>query len=115
MGVRHSLENLPSANMTDFGVCAVCCQALGDLVASVGTECKHNFHKSCLLEWIEKSATCPQCRAACSTESLTEFQTPTDLSFQIPALRNSQGAVLKNARPSANRAKVYQTRSRSKN
>ena len=37
------------------------------------TKCGHLFHSHCLLEWLERSNTCPQCRGATNTEDLIQI------------------------------------------
>lgn len=34
------------------------------------TTCGHMFHHQCLLQWLERSKTCPQCRNKCSQKSI---------------------------------------------
>lgn len=48
--------------------CAICIDEYeeGDKVI-VGDRCSHMFHRSCLLEWLEKHDVCPYCRKAMMT------------------------------------------------
>lgn len=47
-------------------LCAICSEFFKNTDAIFGTRCGHVFHKHCLFHWIQRSATCPQCRRHCS-------------------------------------------------
>lgn len=42
-------------------MCAICLNAIG--LSSMTTECKHNFHTSCLVQWMSHNPFCPLCRS----------------------------------------------------
>lgn len=42
-------------------VCTICSEGL-EKEEVVGTQCGHLYHQRCLQQWIERDATCPQCR-----------------------------------------------------
>ncbi|XP_067206404.1 E3 ubiquitin-protein ligase TRAIP-like isoform X1 [Linepithema humile] len=48
-------------------LCAICTEDFRSLDDVSNTPCGHTFHYGCLLTWLERSETCPQCR-----ESTTE-------------------------------------------
>ncbi|KAJ9153305.1 hypothetical protein P3X46_026758 [Hevea brasiliensis] len=65
---KEAVEALPTVTMNETLQCSVC---LDDF--EIGTEakempCKHKFHSSCLLPWLELHSSCPVCR----------FQLPAD-------------------------------------
>lgn len=41
-----------------------CCVCLSRAETHVALRCGHKFHQSCVVEWIEKTPTCPSCRHA---------------------------------------------------
>jgi len=43
----------------DMGECPIC---LCILIKKIDTECGHEYHEICLLEWQKISLTCPLCR-----------------------------------------------------
>ncbi|KAJ1688488.1 hypothetical protein LUZ63_019878 [Rhynchospora breviuscula] len=59
---KEAIEALPCTRIEEVSSCAVC---LDDF--EIGTEakelpCKHNFHASCILPWLDLHSTCPVCR-----------------------------------------------------
>ena len=83
MAVRHSGDNLPSNINSDLGACTICCQGI-DISTAVETVCKHIFHKLCILEWIQTSPSCPQCRSKITKNSLKSLTEPCSLLGPIP-------------------------------
>jgi len=62
MAVRRSAENffsLLSANEQFF--CTFCNEAKND-AELIKTPCRHQYHKSCLLTWLETNEICPLCQ-----------------------------------------------------
>ncbi|XP_045581551.1 E3 ubiquitin-protein ligase TRAIP-like [Procambarus clarkii] len=53
--------------------CVIC----GDLFVSTddisATPCGHTFHSLCLIQWIERSKSCPQCRSKATEKSLVKL------------------------------------------
>jgi hypothetical protein len=49
--------------------CTICLKItrLKDVVITL--DCKHTFHAKCLLDWKQRSTTCPVCRAVMQTNS----------------------------------------------
>lgn len=90
MAVRHSGDNMPRV---DEGTdpCSVCRNSLENSTNIVRTTCFHYFHKNCLIEWIQTSSTCPQCRQNCTRSSLTDITT--ESYRELPRPRASQGAI----------------------
>ncbi|XP_077220920.1 uncharacterized protein LOC143854705 [Tasmannia lanceolata] len=50
---------LPITNDEDF--CPTCLDGYDKENPKIITKCKHHFHLSCILEWMERSDTCPIC------------------------------------------------------
>jgi hypothetical protein len=50
--------------------CAICLEPVkkGQTVAVMPCEGRHSFHKDCVLEWLKKRNTCPNCRFALEPE-----------------------------------------------
>ncbi|CAO2838655.1 unnamed protein product [Amaranthus hypochondriacus] len=47
----------------DDNTCPIClCDYYQNDVLMVLPECKHRFHRDCLIEWLKLNATCPVCR-----------------------------------------------------
>ncbi|CAO1316069.1 unnamed protein product [Diamesa hyperborea] len=46
--------------------CVICSDLFNAAAAIFSTPCGHIFHHHCLLQWLEKSKSCPQCRAKCT-------------------------------------------------
>jgi len=61
--------------------CTICSELLlpSDLISS--TPCGHIFHVSCLNRWISCNNTCPQCRQACSHNTIHRIYLP-EVNFQ---------------------------------
>lgn len=47
---------------TTFQTCAICLNDLEDLTPTYTLECKHQFHRACIVEWFKQKHTCPYCR-----------------------------------------------------
>ncbi|KAG0454181.1 hypothetical protein HPP92_025485 [Vanilla planifolia] len=56
--IECSLE-IPIRN--DEDVCPICLEGYDAQNPSITTQCKHHFHLSCILEWMERSSACPIC------------------------------------------------------
>lgn len=50
--------------------CAICSDLLMPSDDIHMTPCGHAFHYTCLLQWLQRSKTCPQCRNKCHEKSL---------------------------------------------
>lgn len=50
--------------------CAICSDLLMPSDDIHITPCGHAFHHACLLQWLQRSKTCPQCRNKCHEKSL---------------------------------------------
>ena len=48
---------------TDSSICCICL-AQHDTRGSVTLGCCHCFHRVCISQWLERSSTCPVCRAS---------------------------------------------------
>ncbi|XP_036341122.1 ERAD-associated E3 ubiquitin-protein ligase HRD1B-like [Rhagoletis pomonella] len=63
MSIRHSNENLPP----QVSVCVICRENFSENDEILKTVCSHKFHRHCLLNWLKRNPSCPQCRTACSS------------------------------------------------
>lgn len=59
LGARFDLGSTAG----NTGTCTICLDNIGPLQRSVRLECGHLFHAACLLPWVCRSKTCPNCRA----------------------------------------------------
>ncbi|KAA8522428.1 hypothetical protein F0562_013211 [Nyssa sinensis] len=57
--LKKSIEPLVSALEED--VCPTCLEEYDVENPKIITKCEHHFHLSCILEWMERSDTCPVC------------------------------------------------------
>uniref|UniRef100_A0A182ST30 RING-type domain-containing protein n=1 Tax=Anopheles maculatus TaxID=74869 RepID=A0A182ST30_9DIPT len=51
-------------------VCPICSDIFVPSAEVNITPCGHMFHHLCLLQWLERSKTCPQCRDRCTATRL---------------------------------------------
>ena len=58
----------PIINYYDVDMCSICMDS--DKQIDCITNCKHQFHKSCIEFWIEQKNSCPVCR--CNTPDICE-------------------------------------------
>jgi len=70
MSVRHSNEGLATQNDS---VCTICRDTFSGSDEMLTTVCNHRFHRTCLLTWLRRNATCPTCRSVCNSR---DFQPP---------------------------------------
>lgn len=68
MSLRHSSE--------DLNVCTICREKITAEGNTLRTACGHSFHRDCLMTWLKRNSTCPQCRAHCSGREFGISQTP---------------------------------------
>lgn len=68
MSLRHSTE--------DLNVCTICREKNTAEGNTLRTACGHSFHRDCLMTWLKRNSTCPQCRAHCSGREFGISQTP---------------------------------------
>ncbi|XP_065853729.1 E3 ubiquitin-protein ligase SIRP1-like [Euphorbia lathyris] len=59
---KEAVKALPTVSVKDNSPCSVCLEEL-----EIGSEakempCKHTFHSSCILPWLELHSSCPVCR-----------------------------------------------------
>lgn len=52
--------------------CPICQETFRDVKSCVVTRCGHAFDEHCVLDWIQRSRTCPSCRAPCNAHCLTK-------------------------------------------
>ena len=56
--------------------CSICCERLIDGVMLVRLPCGHVFH-NCIMEWLTKCRSCPDCRFTVSAKGLSKSATAT--------------------------------------
>ncbi|KAG9136319.1 hypothetical protein Leryth_003886 [Lithospermum erythrorhizon] len=64
---KSFLESVPSITITEADLkesnsCTICIEDFGLGSLADKLPCKHLFHKSCIVEWLNRSNTCPLCR-----------------------------------------------------
>jgi len=64
--LKHLLDVLKVGGLDD------CCICLNTMYAPVVTRCAHVFCRGCLVPALERTATCPLCRAPCAARDLIE-------------------------------------------
>ncbi|XP_030558404.1 E3 ubiquitin-protein ligase TRAIP isoform X1 [Drosophila novamexicana] len=50
--------------------CVICAELFSHSDDVYVTTCGHMFHHNCLMQWLERSKTCPQCRNKCTTRNI---------------------------------------------
>uniref|UniRef100_A0A182PER2 RING-type domain-containing protein n=1 Tax=Anopheles epiroticus TaxID=199890 RepID=A0A182PER2_9DIPT len=50
--------------------CSVCSELYVPSEHVVITQCGHLFHHACIVRWLQRSQTCPECRAECTATRL---------------------------------------------
>ncbi|EDW02724.1 E3 ubiquitin-protein ligase TRAIP [Drosophila grimshawi] len=50
--------------------CVICSELFTQSDDVYVTICGHMFHHTCLMQWLERSKTCPQCRNKCTTRNI---------------------------------------------
>ncbi|KAM7472222.1 hypothetical protein LguiA_010405 [Lonicera macranthoides] len=61
-------SNVPMTEEED--VCPTCLEDYDEENPRISTKCNHHFHLSCILEWMERSDTCPICNQDMEFEAL---------------------------------------------
>ena len=56
-------EWAPECTIGESGSCTVCLDEVDLLQSAVRLPCGHVFHSECILPWVSRAATCPNCRA----------------------------------------------------
>ncbi|KAI3843158.1 hypothetical protein MKX03_008549 [Papaver bracteatum] len=55
------LKDLTSSLTEEEDCCPTCLEEYDDENPRIITKCEHHFHLACILEWMERSDTCPVC------------------------------------------------------
>ncbi|KAI3942026.1 hypothetical protein MKW92_010057 [Papaver armeniacum] len=55
------LKDLTSSPTEEEDCCPTCLEEYDDENPRIITKCEHHFHLACILEWMERSDTCPVC------------------------------------------------------
>ncbi|KAH8275062.1 hypothetical protein KR018_005715 [Drosophila ironensis] len=101
MSVRRSSENIAATPLKSQVLCTICNDTNpNDSITE--TPCKHKFHRTCLLEWLTTSASCPNCRQSCSRALMIERQCisserrmPSNIQTEQDSNPNPSGAIPK--------------------
>ncbi|XP_036347016.1 E3 ubiquitin-protein ligase RHF2A-like [Rhagoletis pomonella] len=84
--------------------CTICRENLGEHDDELVTACSHRFPRNCLLPWLKKNTSCPQCRTVCSSRDFhqaTGCRTRSRTAFQESVTGNtSSSRNLQNPRES---------------
>ncbi|KAF8379549.1 hypothetical protein HHK36_028989 [Tetracentron sinense] len=59
--IELSKSSEPVVSATEEDVCPTCLEEYDAENPRIITKCEHHFHLSCILEWMERSDTCPVC------------------------------------------------------
>ncbi len=67
--LKITTEDMESTS-SDQRLCAVCLAFINKPEKTSTLPCNHTYHSQCIAEWLERSTTCPLCRAAASMTTL---------------------------------------------
>jgi len=76
--LRRLEVRVEDLNVGDDWICSIC---LGDEAKGKDLlllQCKHVFHYSCMLEWIQQRLSCPMCRTSFRLRGCALYNTPPD-------------------------------------
>uniref|UniRef100_A0A182WTS3 RING-type domain-containing protein n=1 Tax=Anopheles quadriannulatus TaxID=34691 RepID=A0A182WTS3_ANOQN len=74
--------------------CSVCSELYVPEAHVVSTPCGHMFHNDCIRQWLERSKTCPDCRASCISTKLIKMHFNVTAHLARPtSQRNNADAV----------------------
>nr|GMC87314.1 probable E3 ubiquitin-protein ligase RHB1A [Ipomoea batatas] len=59
--LKKSNEPIVPSLQEEEDVCPTCLEEYDEENPKIITQCEHHFHLSCILEWMERSDTCPVC------------------------------------------------------
>eukprot|EP00088_Acartia_fossae_P053013 TRINITY_DN6015_c0_g1_i6.p1 TRINITY_DN6015_c0_g1~~TRINITY_DN6015_c0_g1_i6.p1 ORF type:complete len:154 (-),score=21.55 TRINITY_DN6015_c0_g1_i6:391-852(-) len=68
---RSFIENLEKGKICDTDVCTdcpICLKQFQPQDEYLRLPCKHRFHSECVLPWLNKTSSCPLCRAELPTD-----------------------------------------------
>lgn len=78
-----SIEAVPTVEVSDPGaVCAICKDDLPLAAAARRLPCRHLYHSSCIVPWLEMHNSCPICRCRLPTEPTAREVAPAPVSEQ---------------------------------
>ncbi|KAK6944147.1 Zinc finger, RING-type [Dillenia turbinata] len=82
-GIQEANEN----------ACSICLEAFSDSEPATVTNCKHEYHLQCILEWCQRSSQCPMCWQAISlkdpsSQELLEV-VESERNFRLNSSRNA--------------------------
>uniref|UniRef100_A0A2P2LVE3 RING-type E3 ubiquitin transferase n=2 Tax=Rhizophora mucronata TaxID=61149 RepID=A0A2P2LVE3_RHIMU len=65
---KHEVHRTSAAAFVEGGIqescddaCSICLEEFTESDPSTVTNCKHEFHLQCILEWCQRSSECPMC------------------------------------------------------
>ncbi|XP_045483208.1 E3 ubiquitin-protein ligase RNF181-like [Harmonia axyridis] len=64
---KHVIENLQEISVDD-GKCSICLRHFCKGDKAIKLPCNHLFDKECIVQWLEKTNTCPMCRYEMETD-----------------------------------------------
>eukprot|EP01080_Neovahlkampfia_damariscottae_P009577 gene9577-1780_t len=70
---KQAIKNLEvvwidEEHILDDASCPICIEAFEISTKALVLPCNHLFHEKCLIEWLQKRATCPLCRTEIETD-----------------------------------------------
>jgi hypothetical protein len=87
-----SLESIVISDNTQ-GDCSICLDAFKLNDNAKKLHCKHVFHTSCLMPWLNQRSSCPVCRASVETFEQEESRNENQNSSRTNTSSNSQAGV----------------------
>lgn len=60
--LSNKMKQVPILEDDFINECSICLEYYSKKEKKVILECGHEFHKGCILEWLDKEKTCPLCR-----------------------------------------------------
>lgn len=59
--LKKSSKSFVADQEVEEDTCPTCLEEYDDENPKINTKCEHHFHLACILEWMERSDTCPVC------------------------------------------------------
>uniref|UniRef100_A0A182KAX0 RING-type domain-containing protein n=1 Tax=Anopheles christyi TaxID=43041 RepID=A0A182KAX0_9DIPT len=73
--------------------CPICHDAFVCSTHAVTTTCGHMFHHNCILQWLERSSTCPQCRNRCNQSELVKMYFHMSSNYEASNAEDNVGSL----------------------
>ncbi|KAM0867540.1 hypothetical protein ACQ4PT_041926 [Festuca glaucescens] len=71
-------KGVPEDKIEEEDVCPICLEEYDEENPRSITKCEHHFHLCCILEWMERSETCPVCDQVSTTRCMSSMLTLVD-------------------------------------